>query len=292
MAQHPLAHEGGGDDLDDGLELDESLLASDEEVEVDEGDGWMTDDEEVAPKKRAREEPEKEGEGEDDEKARKKRRRDKDKARRAAKRAAANGDEETADPSTLEPEAVAQLLLASVRAAMPAATGMEIDDVAVASSSILEPVPPSGEGEFAGLVGRLNDALKDAPKKPKPGCPRVLILSLSGIRCADVVRAVRSVPRPGEVAKLFAKHFKLADQIKYLAKTRVSIAVGTPARVAKLLADGALKMTPQSVVLLDIGHRDSKKRSLLTLPEVRDELWTGFFRDARAALKPAKFAVF
>lgn len=80
--------------------------------------------------------------------------------------------------------------------------------------------------------------LKDAPKKPKPGCPRVLILSLSGIRCADVVRAVRGVERHGEVAKLFAKHFKLADQVKYLAKTRVAIAVGTPARVAKLLAEG------------------------------------------------------
>ncbi len=92
--------------------------------------------------------------------------------------------------------------------------------------------------------------------------------------------------------QLFAKHFKLADQVKYLAKTRVSIAVGTPARVAKLLAEGALKMTPQSVVLLDVGHRDSKKRSLLTLREVRDELWRAFFRDARDALKPAKYAVF
>lgn len=35
------------------------------------------------------------------------------------------------------------------------------------------------------------------------GTPRVLILSLSGIRCADVVRAVRDVPRPGgEIAKV------------------------------------------------------------------------------------------
>ncbi|BEJ16878.1 hypothetical protein CspHIS471_0602790 [Cutaneotrichosporon sp. HIS471] len=257
MAPHPLAHEGGGDDLDDGLELDESMLASDHEgageEDVPEGDGWMTDEDE---------------------------------------RAAANGDEKSEDPATLDADAVAALLLSSVRASMPAATGMEIDDVAVDASSILQPVALSGEGEYAGLLGRLNDALKDAPKKPKPGCPRVLILSLSGIRCADIVRAVRGVPRNGEVAKLFAKHFKLAEQVKYLAKTRVSIAVGTPARVAKLLADGALKMTPQSVVLLDIGHRDSKKRSLLTLPEVRDEMWRAFFRDAREALKPAKYAVF
>lgn len=45
--------------------------------------------------------------------------------------------------------------------------------------------------------------LKDAPKKPKAGTPRALILCLSGIRCADVVRAVRGVKRPGgEVAKV------------------------------------------------------------------------------------------
>jgi hypothetical protein len=92
MARHPLAHEGGGDDLDDGLELDESLLASDEEADDDiaeQGDGWMTDDEEPVSKKRVRqaeEEEQAQGEGgEEDEKARKKRRRDKDKARRAAK---------------------------------------------------------------------------------------------------------------------------------------------------------------------------------------------------------------
>lgn len=163
--------------------------------------------------------------------------------------------------------------------------------------------------------------LKDAPKKPAPGTPRALIVSLSGIRCADVVRAVRDVKRPGgEVAKvssvaavvppppavhahladarcpralarsqLFAKHFKLVDQVKYLAKTRVAIAVGTPARVAKLLADGALKVKQETVVLFDIGHRDSKNRTLLSLPEARDELWKSLLSgEARAALTRAR----
>ena len=92
-------------------------------------------------------------------------------------------------------------------------------------------------------------------KKISPATPRIIILSLSGIRCADVVRAVKPYKGSGEVAKvsqvfktwsihilipvqLFAKHFKLEDQIKHLAKTRTSIAVGTPARVGKLLAEG------------------------------------------------------
>lgn len=53
---------------------------------------------------------------------------------------------------------------------------------------------------------RLPSALRNAPKKPTMGTPRVIILSLSGIRCADVVRLVRDVPRPGgEVAKVSAQ---------------------------------------------------------------------------------------
>lgn len=37
----------------------------------------------------------------------------------------------------------------------------------------------------------------------------------------------------------------------------------------------------------------AEKRTLLTLPEVRDELWKSLFAgDARAALKPAKYAAF
>jgi protein CMS1 len=105
---------------------------------------------------------------------------------------------------------------------------------------------------------------------------------------------VRDVKRPGgEVAKLFAKHFKLADQEKYLHQTRIAIAVGTPARVAKLLESGALKISHQTIVLLDVAHRDVKNRSLLDLPEVREELWKSVMTGApRAALKPARYTAF
>ncbi|WOO81616.1 Protein CMS1 [Vanrija pseudolonga] len=295
------AYKTGGDDLDDGLELDPDLLASDDE---DVGDIFSADEDDApAPVSRKRKASgdvsaaavaDAEGdvamlpvEGDA-----KKRRREKDKARRAAKRAAAAGDDgPIADPSSLEPAQLAQLLLSSARATFPNSTPMEIDEVVVGEDRLLAPLPPTSTGSgFEPLVQRLDDLLKDAPKKPAPGTPRALIVSLSGIRCADVVRAVRDVKRPGgEVAKLFAKHFKLVDQVKYLAKTRVAIAVGTPARVAKLLADGALKVKQETVVLFDIGHRDSKNRTLLSLPEARDELWKSLLSgEARAALTRAR----
>lgn len=92
---------------------------------------------------------------------------------------------------------------------------MEIEDRAIPDKHLLPPLMAvDGEGTDP-LKARLTDgetmpphsqltpALRNAPKKPTMGTPRVLILSLSGIRCADVVRIVRDVPRPGgEIAKV------------------------------------------------------------------------------------------
>jgi hypothetical protein len=43
---------------------------------------------------------------------------------------------------------------------------------------------------------------------------------------------------PKLTEQLFAKHMKVPEQVNYLHMTRVSIAVGTPARIAKLISEG------------------------------------------------------
>lgn len=84
----------------------------------------------------------------------------------------------------------------------------------------------------------------------------------------------------GEVAKLFAKHFKLAQHVSYLKRTKVGAAVGTPGRIGKLLCEtgefalmtlrvlvdsmlifaaDALTISALSHIILDITYRDSKK---------------------------------
>jgi hypothetical protein len=40
-----------------------------------------------------------------------------------------------------------------------------------------------------------------------------------------------------DVAKLFSKHFKLAEHVEYLDKTKVSVAVAAPNRIGKLLSE-------------------------------------------------------
>jgi uncharacterized protein YdcH (DUF465 family) len=41
------------------------------------------------------------------------------------------------------------------------------------------------------------------------------------------------------VAKLFAKHIKLQDSVKFLKSSRTGIAVGTPQRLQALMDDGS-----------------------------------------------------
>lgn len=61
------------------------------------------------------------------------------------------------------------------------------------------------------------------------------------MRVADVTRVLRKYrgDKGGEVAKLFARHFKLHEHITYLNRTKVGVAVGTPARLGQLLEAGS-----------------------------------------------------
>jgi protein CMS1 len=58
---------------------------------------------------------------------------------------------------------------------------------------------------------------------------------------ADVARVLKDKKlrgeKGGEVAKLFARHFKVAEHVAYLRRTKVGAAVGTPGRIGKLLCE-------------------------------------------------------
>jgi len=79
------------------------------------------------------------------------------------------------------------------------------------------------------------------------------------------------------VAKLFARHFKLAEHAEYLKRTKVGVAIGTPARVGTLLSEtDALSLKALSHVVLDVSFIDSKMRSMLDMPETRQDLFHKF----------------
>ena len=59
--------------------------------------------------------------------------------------------------------------------------------------------------------------------------------------------------------KLFAKHFKVAEQQALLTKSAPAIAVGTPHRLAQLADLGALQLGRLRLVLIDVAL-DAKQR--------------------------------
>ena len=69
------------------------------------------------------------------------------------------------------------------------------------------------------------------------------------------------------MAKLFAKHIKLAEAIETVRESRIGIGVGTPQRVADLLEAGALKADGLERVVVDASFVDGKKRGILDMRE-------------------------
>ena len=122
--------------------------------------------------------------------------------------------------------------------------------------------------------------------------PMVLIISLSARRCVELQKQLAFLKLP--VAKLFAKHMNVDDQVKLLkgektadkgggkgkkASRCFSIGVGTPGRLLALLRHGndglpntgALRLSHTELVVIDC-HEDSKGFNVCTLKDTAKEL--------------------
>jgi protein CMS1 len=104
------------------------------------------------------------------------------------------------------------------------------------------------------------------------GCPTLLIICSSAIRATEIIKSVSSKLIKCKIAKLFAKHFKLEEQIDMLSKEYFPIAIGTPSRLRKLIEYGALKLTATKVVLVDITP-DVKQFNILTSNDVKSDFY-------------------
>ncbi|CAO3567642.1 unnamed protein product [Mortierella alpina] len=120
---------------------------------------------------------------------------------------------------------------------------------------------------------------KDTKKKPletsdslPKGAPVVLIVSSSGIRAVEVIRALPLFAEAAKVGKLFAKHLKVPEQVYFLENTCTHICVGTPNRIDKLISDGALHLDRLELILLDC-HKDAKQLTLLDYKEISVDLF-------------------
>ena len=99
--------------------------------------------------------------------------------------------------------------------------------------------------------------------------PHTLIITSSGIRVADLCRELRVYnTKDSKVGKFIAKHMKLKENVEYLSKTNVGIAVSTPARFKDLLEQNAMKADELRSVVLDVSYLDEKKRSIVDMDDL------------------------
>lgn len=122
-----------------------------------------------------------------------------------------------------------------------------------------------------------------------PASPMAIIVTLSARRSVELMKGLASLKLP--VAKLFAKHFRVEEQVEMLQgqskggggkKKFYSIAVGTPGRLLTLLRHGrddqgsdnglgALRLNHTEVIIFDT-HEDSKGFNVCTLKDTSSDL--------------------
>jgi protein CMS1 len=153
-------------------------------------------------------------------------------------------------------------------------TAFEKDRVAENLPEFLEQFATSRQPQKKGKKGGKKGSAAGLDTAPsEKGAPHTLVIAASGIRAADLTRALRQFQtKECMVAKLFAKHIKLQEQIELCKKCRMGIGVGTPQRVLDLLDQGALKLEFLERVVVDASHVDQKKRGILDMKEVQAPL--------------------
>lgn len=104
------------------------------------------------------------------------------------------------------------------------------------------------------------------------GCPTLLVVCSSASRATEIIRSLSGRPLKCKVAKLFAKHFKISEQVNMLALESFPVAIGTPHRLSKLIEVGALSLRLTQLVLVDM-QPDSKMFNIITLPAVKQDFY-------------------
>ncbi|KAF1947231.1 hypothetical protein EJ02DRAFT_365378 [Clathrospora elynae] len=156
-------------------------------------------------------------------------------------------------------------------------SSVELEDKFISARTVQDSsswTEPRTTDNLSAFLKKQSSTLKPTPSSP-PGAPHTIIVTASGIRAADVCRSLKAgLPTQGvtnaSVAKLFAKHLKLADQVAHLKKTKIDFGVGTPDRLAALLENGALSTKNLKRVVLDVSYIDQKKRGILDMMDLHE----------------------
>ncbi|KDR73448.1 hypothetical protein GALMADRAFT_124540 [Galerina marginata CBS 339.88] len=203
--------------------------------------------------------------------AKKRKRREKVKERKAKKRKLAEAAEPIPGSIAAQmPHALANYLVSMQVKSFPNLSALELDDLRIPESAIAQTTIWTDPRSLDQLVDFIMKSLPSlrlrlSQRSKSNGAPTLLYIAGAALRVADVTRVLKNKTlqgdKGGDVAKLFAKHFKLAQHVTYLKRTKIGAAVGTPGRLGKLLNEtDALNVSALSHIILDITYKDAKNR--------------------------------
>lgn len=142
---------------------------------------------------------------------------------------------------------------------------------------------PRALENLASFFKHFSSDFRTSRELPK-GSPRTLIVTASGLRAADISRALKNGLAKKEegrlsIAKLFAKHIKFPEAVKMCNTMNMDIGVGTPHRISELLTHGALSSANLESIIVDVSHIDQKKRGILDMKDLYTALVDLLIRD-------------
>ena len=129
------------------------------------------------------------------------------------------------------------------------------------------------ENSFITLLDKLYEE-KDQPLFVKSHSKvKVLIVCSAALRCLEIIKELKSVPKL-KIAKLFAKHMKVEEQIRALKKSPFLLAVGTPARILKILEedDQCIPLDKLEYLIIDGNFKNKKSMTIYDLLDTQMDL--------------------
>lgn len=238
-----------GDDLDDGLLLDEHLIA-------------QSDDEEALAVPDAV----------DEATQKKRKRREHAKTQRRKKAAVRQEQSEAALTVAQQPSDIqADFLRTTQRKAFPKLSDLELQETGVPAACMAETYTFERERTLEHMPAFVRQffPLPDTLSS-ECGAPHVLVVAGNAQRAADIARVLRVLlpnPKTTHVGKLFARHFKVEEQDAWLCAHVAPLCVGTPHRLQSLMERGSLRLEHTQALVIDYTWRDAKQRTVLETPE-------------------------
>ncbi|KAL0085673.1 U3-containing 90S pre-ribosomal complex subunit-domain containing protein [Phycomyces blakesleeanus] len=161
--------------------------------------------------------------------------------------------------------------------AMPDLTAVELEEKELPEKSFVDNQKFKHEHTLEALPNYIKFGVaghKKLSKKPTElASPVALVLTHSAVRAVDLVRALKEFNETAKIAKLFAKHLKVEEQVIFLEKYPIHIGVGTPNRINTLLEQGHLKLDRLELVIVDT-ERNAKRFNILDNDAVRGDIFS------------------